>query len=75
MIDMIAKLIETGHAYAAASGSVYFDARSVPDYGALSGNRLDELQAWPPVRGRRRRGEAVPRRLGAVEERRRPGAS
>jgi cysteinyl-tRNA synthetase len=44
MIDMIAKLIETGHAYVADSGSVYFDARSVPDYGALSGNRLDELK-------------------------------
>jgi len=44
MIDMIAKLIETGHAYVAPSGSVYFNARSVPDYGALSGNRLDELK-------------------------------
>ncbi len=44
MIDMIARLIEDGHAYVAASGSVYFDARSVPDYGALSGNRLDELK-------------------------------
>jgi cysteinyl-tRNA synthetase len=44
MIDMIAMLIETGHAYAVASGSVYFDARSVADYGALSGNRLDELK-------------------------------
>ncbi len=44
MIDMIAKLIETGHAYATSGGSVYFDARSFPDYGALSGNRLDELR-------------------------------
>jgi cysteinyl-tRNA synthetase len=44
MINMIARLIESGHAYAAASGSVYFDARSVPDYGALSGNRLAELK-------------------------------
>jgi cysteinyl-tRNA synthetase len=44
MIDMIAKLIETGHAYAAASGSVYFAARSVADYGALSGNRLADLK-------------------------------
>jgi cysteinyl-tRNA synthetase len=44
MTDMIAKLIDTGHAYATDSGSVYFDARSVPDYGALSGNRLDELK-------------------------------
>ncbi|HSR85948.1 MAG TPA: cysteine--tRNA ligase [Streptosporangiaceae bacterium] len=44
MIDMIAKLIDTGHAYAAASGSVYFAARSVADYGALSGNRLADLK-------------------------------
>jgi cysteinyl-tRNA synthetase len=44
MIGMVAGLIETGHAYVVASGSVYFDARSVPDYGALSGNRLDELK-------------------------------
>jgi cysteinyl-tRNA synthetase len=44
MIDMISKLIATGHAYATDSGSVYFDARSVPDYGALSGNRLADLR-------------------------------
>jgi cysteinyl-tRNA synthetase len=44
MIEMITRLIESGHAYAVPSGSVYFDARSVPDYGALSGNRLDELK-------------------------------
>ena len=44
MIEMINKLIETGHAYASPGGSVYFDARSFPDYGALSGNRLNELR-------------------------------
>jgi cysteinyl-tRNA synthetase len=44
MIEMIAKLIDTGHAYPAGDGSVYFDARSVPDYGAISGNRLEELR-------------------------------
>jgi cysteinyl-tRNA synthetase len=44
IIAMITQLIGTGHAYVAAGGSVYFDARSVPDYGALSGNRLDELK-------------------------------
>jgi cysteinyl-tRNA synthetase len=44
MIDMIGKLIADGHAYATDDGSVYFDARSFPDYGALSGNRLDELR-------------------------------
>jgi cysteinyl-tRNA synthetase len=44
MIDMIAKLIETGHAYATPDGSVYFDARSFPGYGELSGNRLTDLR-------------------------------
>ncbi|MGI8681845.1 MAG: cysteine--tRNA ligase [Mycobacteriales bacterium] len=43
MQEMIGRLIEAGHAYAAA-GSVFFDARSFPSYGALSGNRLDELR-------------------------------
>ena len=44
MIEMIAKLIETGHAYATPGGSVYFDARSFPGYGELSGNRLGALR-------------------------------
>jgi cysteinyl-tRNA synthetase len=44
MTDMIAKLIETGHAYPAGGGNVYFDARSFPGYGEISGNRLDQLR-------------------------------
>jgi cysteinyl-tRNA synthetase len=44
MIDLIARLVETGHAYAVPSGSVYFDARSFPSYGELSGNRLGDLR-------------------------------
>jgi cysteinyl-tRNA synthetase len=44
MTELIAKLIETGHAYAADTGSVYFDAASFADYGAISGNRLDSLR-------------------------------
>ena len=44
MIEMIGKLIESGHAYVADTGSVYFDARSFGDYGAISGNRLDSLR-------------------------------
>jgi cysteinyl-tRNA synthetase len=51
MIDMIGKLIATTHAYATASGSVYFDARSVPDYGALSGNRLEDLRPGSRLTG------------------------
>ncbi|MFC6081368.1 cysteine--tRNA ligase [Sphaerisporangium aureirubrum] len=44
MIEMIAKLIERGHAYPASDGSVFFDAASFPSYGEISGNRLDALK-------------------------------
>ena len=44
MIALIAQLIEKGHAYE-QDGSVYFDARSFPSYGAISGNRLEDLRA------------------------------
>jgi cysteinyl-tRNA synthetase len=44
MIEMIGKLIADGHAYPVDGGSVYFDARSFGDYGAISGNRLDSLR-------------------------------
>src|SRR5919204_6568055 len=44
MIDIIQKLIDKGHAYE-AGGTVYFDVRSFPDYGKLSGNTLDALRA------------------------------
>jgi cysteinyl-tRNA synthetase len=45
MVGLIATLIEKGHAYVGTDESVYFDARSFPSYGALSGNRLDDLRA------------------------------
>lgn len=44
MIDLISKLIASGNAYVGADNSVFFDARSYPDYGAISGNRLDQLR-------------------------------
>ena len=43
MVDLMQLLIDTGHAYSAA-GDVYFDVRSFADYGALSGQRLDDMQ-------------------------------
>jgi cysteinyl-tRNA synthetase len=55
MIELIARLIETGHAYAVPSGSVYFDARSFPGYGKLSGNRLTDLR--PGHRSQARAGQ------------------
>ncbi|MFG1703999.1 cysteine--tRNA ligase [Nonomuraea sp. M3C6] len=44
MVELIAKLIEQGHAYAVPDGSVYFDVRTFPSYGEISGNRLDALK-------------------------------
>lgn len=43
-IELIAKLIGKGHAYAVPDGSVFFDAASFPTYGEISGNRLDQLR-------------------------------
>jgi cysteinyl-tRNA synthetase len=43
MFELIRRLIEKGHAYA-AGGDVYFDVRSKPDYGKLSGRTLDEVR-------------------------------
>jgi cysteinyl-tRNA synthetase len=43
MIALIQRLIDAGHAYAAA-GDVYFDVRSHPSYGELSGQRPDAMQ-------------------------------
>ena len=42
MIDLIARLIDRGHAYA-GGGDVYFAVRSFPGYGKLSGRNIDEL--------------------------------
>ncbi len=46
MIELVEALIERGHAYPAADGSgdVYFDVRSWPAYGELSGQRVDDMQ-------------------------------
>jgi cysteinyl-tRNA synthetase len=44
MIELTERLIDAGHAYE-VNGNVYFDVRSFPDYGRLSGNTLDQLKA------------------------------
>ena len=44
MLDMIQTLIDKGHAYPAADGTVYFRTRSFKDYGKLSHKNLDDLQ-------------------------------
>ena len=42
MLDLVAKLVSAGRAYATESG-VYFSVESFPDYGHLSHRRLDDL--------------------------------
>ncbi|MGC0362187.1 cysteinyl-tRNA synthetase [Rhodococcus sp. 27YEA15] len=42
MVEMMQRLIANGHAYA-AGGDVYFDVQSYPEYGALSGHKLDDV--------------------------------
>ncbi len=44
MLEMIEKLIETGHAYRAEDGTVYYRTRSFRDYGKLSHKNLDDLR-------------------------------
>ncbi len=57
MIELVQQIIAAGHAYVApdGSGDVYFDVRSWPDYGRLSGQRLDEMEPDPEAdpRGKR----------------------
>jgi cysteinyl-tRNA synthetase len=47
MLELIDRLIERGHAYAAEddSGDVYFDVRSWPDYGSLTHQRIADMEA------------------------------
>lgn len=44
MLDMIQTLIEKGHAYVGADGTVYFRTRSFKGYGKLSHKNIDDLQ-------------------------------
>lgn len=45
IIDIVKKLVDNGHAYAAPNGDVYFRTKSFAEYGKLSHQPLDELQA------------------------------
>ena len=44
MQELIERLIEAGHAYAAA-GDVYFDVRSWPQYGSLTRQSVDAMES------------------------------
>jgi cysteinyl-tRNA synthetase len=43
MVGLMQRLVDGGHAYA-VDGDVYFDVRSFPAYGELTGQKLEELQ-------------------------------
>jgi cysteinyl-tRNA synthetase len=45
IIRMIKGLIEKGFAYLAKNGDVYFRVTKDPDYGKLSGRRIEDMQA------------------------------
>ncbi|WP_111976701.1 cysteine--tRNA ligase [Algibacillus agarilyticus] len=49
IIDMVATLVEKEHAYVAQSGDVLFDVSSFDNYGQLSGQDLEQLQAGSRV--------------------------
>jgi cysteinyl-tRNA synthetase len=47
ILELIAQLVARGHAYPAedGSGDVYFDVRSWPEYGELTRQRIDDMEA------------------------------
>jgi cysteinyl-tRNA synthetase len=49
IVDLIARLVARGAAYASAGGDVYFSVEAYPGYGGLSGQRPDELVAGSRV--------------------------
>ena len=46
MVELMAQLVESGHAYVTGEGDVWFDVRSYPEYGALTNQRPEDL---PPA--------------------------
>ncbi len=47
MVELMRRLVDTGHAYQAGAGDVYFDVRSYPAYGELTHQRLDDMADTP----------------------------
>ncbi len=47
MVELMDTLVDRGHAYAAAddSGDVYFDVRSLPGYGSLTHQKIEDMAA------------------------------
>jgi cysteinyl-tRNA synthetase len=54
IVELIGRLIETGHAYA-ADGDVYFAVRSYPSYGELSHRDIEEMDQGEDGEGAQRK--------------------
>ncbi len=48
-IEMVRSLLEQGHAYETPEGDIYFSVETFPEYGKLSGRKVDELEAGARV--------------------------
>jgi cysteinyl-tRNA synthetase len=49
MVTLVQNLMDSGHAYKAEDGSVYFSVSSFANYGSLSGKRLEDLRVGERV--------------------------
>jgi cysteinyl-tRNA synthetase len=49
IVAMIGRLLEGGYAYAGANGDVYYAVAKFPEYGRLSGKKLEDLRAGARV--------------------------
>ncbi|MCL2463661.1 MAG: cysteine--tRNA ligase [Micrococcales bacterium] len=47
MVELMSRLVKSGHAYRTGPGDVYFDVRSWPDYGELTNQQLGEMVGDP----------------------------
>lgn len=45
IINLVKRLVDKGHAYAADNGDVYFSVRSYPAYGKLKGQSIDDMES------------------------------
>jgi cysteinyl-tRNA synthetase len=54
IVELIAELVERGHAYA-VDGDVYFSVRTYPDYGLLSHRDVDQMDQGEGVEGAERK--------------------
>ena len=54
MVALMHELVDSGYGYS-ANGDVYFDVRAFPEYGALSGQKIDDMLAAEDAEARAKR--------------------